>query len=84
MSNDPPCLALVGQLFPGRASELARLAESSEPFRSLCEDYELAIGTLRQLEIQNQPQDAERIIEYRRLVVELERELSDTLNGETK
>lgn len=84
MSNDPPCLALVGQLFPGRANDLARLAASSEAFRSLCEDYELAIGTLRQLEIQNRPQDIDRMNEYRRLVVELERELSDTLNGETK
>lgn len=84
MSDDPPCLALVGQLFPGRANDLARLAESNEAFRSLCEDYELAIGTLRQLEMQSRPRNAERIIEYRRLVVELERELSDTLNGETK
>ena len=80
MSNDASRLALVARLFPDRADELTRLIASCETFRSLCEDYELAVNTLRQLEIQNRPQDAERQIEYRQLIADLERELSDTLN----
>jgi hypothetical protein len=71
-------------LFPDRADELARLVMSSEAFRSLCEDYELAVNTLQQLEIQGRPQDAERTFEYRRLTADLERELSDTLNAGTQ
>jgi len=84
LSNDASRLALVARLFPDRADELARLATSCETFRSLCEDYELAVNTLRQLEAQNRSQDAERTIEYRRLIAELEHELSDTLNAGTK
>jgi hypothetical protein len=42
---------------------------------------ELAVNTLRQLETQNRPQDAGRMIEYRQLIADLERELSESLDA---
>ena len=69
-------------MFPDRAADVARLMGTSEHFQSLCEDYELAVETLRGLEERNHPQDAKRLIEYRRLVADLEHELEECLVGE--
>lgn len=84
VSNELSWLALTRQLLPDRADEIARLAAQSEPFRSLCEDYALAVSTLRQLETENREQDAERMVEYRELIGELERELSESLGTVSK
>jgi hypothetical protein len=84
LPTDPSCFALVAPLFPDRAAELALLVTSSEPFRSLCEDYELAVNALRQLEMRNRPQDAGRMTEYRQLIADLERELSESLDAVVK
>ena len=84
MPQIPSCVVLVARLFPGRNADLVRLAESSAPFRSLCEDYELATETLQRLELQTQPEDVERMAEYRLLVAELQCELSRTLDAESK
>ncbi len=81
MPISPTSLALVARLFPGRADELARLATGSELLQSLCEDYELAVNTLRGLEERNRSQDAGRIVEYRRLIADLECELEQTLGA---
>jgi hypothetical protein len=81
LSTDPSWLALVAPLFPDSAAKLALLVTTSEPFRTLCEDYELAVNTLRQMEVRNRPQDAGRMIEYRRLIADLERELSQYLDA---
>ncbi len=84
LSSSLTSVELVAQLFPNRASEVARLTANSEPFQSLCEDYELAVDTLRDLEQKNQPQDAERIVEYRRLIADLKREFEACLGAEIK
>lgn len=68
-------LAKVRQLFPERGEAVSELALRSETFRSLCEDYGLAMETLRQMELRNRPQDVEKMHDYRRLLHELEREL---------
>lgn len=68
-------VARVRQLFPERGEAVSELALLNETFRSLCEDYGLAMETLRQLELQNRPQDVEKMREYRQLLDELEREL---------
>lgn len=84
LSDNPTSLALIIRRFPDRANAVARLMAASEHFQSLCEDYELAVNTLRDLEERNRPQDAERIVEYRRLIADLEREVEECLGGRTK
>lgn len=84
VSNELTWLALTRRLLPDRAEEIARLAANSEPFRSLCEDYALAVSTLRRLESENRQQDVERMVEYRELIGELERELSESLGAVSK
>ncbi|MPY72867.1 MAG: hypothetical protein GEU87_01270 [Alphaproteobacteria bacterium] len=84
VSNELSWLSLTRQLLPDRAEEIARLAAISEPFRSLCEDYALAVNTLRRLESENRQQDVERMVEYRELIAELERELSESLGAVSK
>ena len=81
LSDSPKSLELLARRFPGHADDLARLVVSSEHVQSLCEDYELAVNALRGLEARNQPQDAERMAEYRRLIADLERELEQCLGG---
>ena len=81
VSNELSWLALTRRLLPDRAEEIACLAANSEPFRSLCEDYALAVNTLRRLESENRQQDVERMVEYRELIGELERELSESLGA---
>ncbi|WP_162917132.1 hypothetical protein [Dongia deserti] len=52
---------------------------TSEQFQSLCEDYELAVNTLQGLEERNRLEDVQRIMEYRVLIADLERELEACL-----
>lgn len=68
-------VARVRLLFPKKGEAVSELALLNEAFRSLCEDYGLATETLRQMELQNRPQDVEKMREYRQLLQELEREL---------
>lgn len=68
-------VAKVRQLFPETGEAVSELALMSETFRTLCEDYGLAVDALRQLELRNRPQDIEKMHEYRQLLHELEREL---------
>lgn len=68
-------LAKIRQLFPESGEAVSELALRSEAFRSLCEDYGLAMEALRQLELRNRPEDVEKMHEYRRLLHELEGEL---------
>jgi hypothetical protein len=65
----------VRKRFPDWAEEVSRLALRSEAFRTICEDYGLAVEALGLLEIRNLPQDVEKMLEYRRLVEDLEKEL---------
>jgi hypothetical protein len=65
----------VRKLFPDRAEEVSRLALRSETFRTICEDYGMAVEALELLEVQNLPQDAEKMREYRVLIQDLEKEL---------
>jgi len=72
-------MTMVSRLFPGHAAAVKRLADDSERFQSMCEDYGLAAETLSSLEIRNLPQDVERMREYRVLVRDLERDLAEVL-----
>jgi hypothetical protein len=68
-------VARVRRLFPDWAEEVSRLALRNEVFRTLCEDYGLAVDALDRLEIHNRPQDVEKMHEYRALIRDLESEL---------
>jgi hypothetical protein len=72
-------VARVRRLFPDRAEEVSRLALRNEAFRSLCEDYGMAVEALDLLETRNSPRDVEKMIEYRALIKELEDELTSEL-----
>ena len=75
MSQAAKHVGRVRKLFPDRAGEVSRLALRSEAFRTICEDYGMAVEALDLLEIRNLPQDVEKIREYRVLIQDLEREL---------
>jgi hypothetical protein len=65
----------VRKLFPDWAEEVSLLALRSEAFRTICEDYGMAIEAFELLEIRDLPQDAEKRQEYRLLIQDLEKEL---------
>ena len=68
-------VARVKRLFPDWAVEVSSLALRCPAFRTLCEDYGIAVETLGFLEGHNRPQDLERVQEYRSLIQDLEKEL---------
>ena len=68
-------VAKVRKLFPDWSEEVSRLALRNETFRSLCEEYGLAIDALDLLEVMNRPQDVEKMHEYRGIIKDLQKEL---------
>ncbi|TSD83747.1 hypothetical protein FFK22_036155 [Mycobacterium sp. KBS0706] len=66
--------------FPHLAHQIGRLADQSETFRSLCEDYQLAVEALDTLVIRR-PHDDKVIGEYRALVGELEADIEAALKN---
>lgn len=79
MSSIVPHIARIRRLFPERAEEIPRLALCNDAFRTICDDYGTALEALNGLEIRNHPTDLEKILEYRALVRDLERELREEL-----
>ncbi len=78
--TDMSHMARIRRLFPSHADEIQRLVFSNDAFRTLCEDYGMAIEALERLELRNHPLDLEKIIEYRTLIRELETDLQNELN----
>lgn len=72
-----PRIEKVCQLFPDETYLVMRLARSSEEFRSLCEEYDLAVDALHQLEGRENQMAADliRVAEYRALIEELKVDL---------
>jgi hypothetical protein len=79
VSSIVPHIARIRRLFPERAEEISRLALRNDAFRTICEDYGMALEALKRLEIRNHPLDLEKILEYRALIRDLERELREEL-----
>ncbi len=79
MSSIVPHIARIRRLFPERAEEIPRLALRNDVFRTICEDYGMALEALPRLEVRNHPLDLENILEYRALIRDLERELREEL-----
>jgi hypothetical protein len=67
----------VLQLFSDRAFLISQLARSNPAFLSLCEEFDLAVDALQQLESRPSqgPADLMRVAEYRALVEELKVDL---------
>lgn len=72
-------VARVRKLFGHLADDVFRLALRNQRFRSLCDDYGMTIDTLDVLERRNHPKDVEKMVEYRALKKELERDLEHAL-----
>lgn len=72
-----PCVEKVCQLFPERAFTVSHLARNNDAFLSLCEEYDLAVVALQQLEHRgtHMPADLLRLAEYRALIEELKLDL---------
>jgi hypothetical protein len=65
--------------FPADAELVLKCALESERFRSLCEDYALALEASRRLESLERPIVERRIADYRALMSDLEQEIQRTL-----
>jgi hypothetical protein len=79
VSSLVPHIARIRRLFPEWAEEIPRLVLRDDAFRTICEDYGMALEALKGLEIRNHPMDLEKIVEYRALIRDLERELREEL-----
>jgi hypothetical protein len=80
VSSLVPHIARIRRLFPERAEEIPRLVLANDAFRTICEDYGMALEALKGLEVRNHPLDLEKIVEYRALIRDLEREIRDELS----
>ena len=72
-------VARVRKLFGHLADDVSPLALRNQRFRSLCDDYGMTIDALDILERRNHPADVEKMVEYRALRRELERDLEHEL-----
>jgi len=79
VSSLVPHIARIRRLFPEWADEIPRLVLRNDAFRTICEDYGIALEALKGLEIRNHPTDLEKIVEYRALIRDLEREIREAL-----
>lgn len=70
----PNAVRRVIERFPEQADIIGALAAESETFRSICEDYDLGLATLRHFEARL-GDNRQKIIEYHTLVLDLEREI---------
>ena len=82
MSQAAKHVGRVRKLFPDRSEEVSRLALRSEAFRTICEDYGMAVEALELLQVRNLPQDVDKVQEYRVLIQDLEKELQYALLAE--
>jgi hypothetical protein len=80
VSSLVPHIGRIRRLFPEWAEQIPRLLLCNDAFRTICEDYGIALEALRGLEIRNHPTDLEKIVEYRALIRDLEQEIRDALS----
>ena len=67
--------------FPEDAALIIRMLLEDEAFRGVCEDYTLARVTLARLKGTHRTQESPELVEYRRLVADLEREIAGLLRN---
>ncbi|HEX7074537.1 MAG TPA: hypothetical protein VF226_10895 [Hyphomicrobiaceae bacterium] len=62
----------------------ARLADLNDPaLKSLLDDYDIAVDSLRRWQMSHHPHAAERVLEYRTLISEIEVEILAVLDKRT-
>jgi hypothetical protein len=71
----PPRLAAVLRRYASRSIQLEREVLKNPDFRSLCEDYGEAVEALERWSRGNDPLSPQRVLEYQRLVRDLEQEI---------
>lgn len=69
----------LSECFPRYAALLTRLVAEDDAFRTLCEDFMLAKTTLFQLEAFERATVVAKIAEYRQIVHDLEKEITEVL-----
>jgi hypothetical protein len=72
-------VARVRKRFGHLADDVSHLALRNQRFRSLCDDYGMTIDALDILERRNHSADVEKMVEYRALRGELERDIEQEL-----
>jgi len=65
--------------FPGQAARIARLIARDEGFQALCTDYAMARAALEIFSRRALSEPRPEVLDYRRLVGELEREIASAL-----
>jgi hypothetical protein len=77
----PSEIAAVIVRFPADAEKVRRLAADSEEFREVCEHLALARRTLAAFEERADAQIRPEILDYRRVIAELEREIARLIDA---
>ena len=67
--------------FPDQAPLLRRLALKDQAFRSLCEDYALALASLARFEARSDAAKRPEIADYQMVIAELESEVARFLTA---
>jgi hypothetical protein len=80
----PPRLAAALRRFASRSTQLEREVLKNPDFRSLCEDYGEAVEALERWSKSNHSPSPQRVLEYQRLVDELEQEIEIYLAERSK
>lgn len=76
---EPRGLRLILLRFPSQADDIRLAALRDRRFRSLCEDFALALEALARFEARPDAAERKEIPEYRTLVAELEAEVAGYL-----
>lgn len=73
-------LDAVSARFPEAVGEIARRFPRDEAFRAVCKDYVMARAALEAFSRRALTEPRPEVLDYRRLVAELEREIAVTLD----
>ena len=77
--SSPSHMRQLLKFFPDETALVARMYAESPVFRSICEDLILADSALASLEAVQQERELAKVAEYRQLVLELQKEITEIL-----
>ena len=67
--------------FPDRGETIALLMKEDPEFRAMCEDYDDCVNALRYWAQSKEPEAETKVNEYRDLIQELEKEVTEALEA---